>query len=72
MVDSAAGVFGPGSGSRVSGVADGLTTVRMHGPGRDVAIQRRETPPDGAGAVESAIWAKPVGQPPTRARACNR
>jgi hypothetical protein len=30
----------------------------MHGPGRDVAIRRRETLPDDAGVVESAIkWA---------------
>jgi len=29
--------------------------VRMHGPGRDVAIRRRETPPDGAGVVKSTI-----------------
>jgi hypothetical protein len=27
----------------------------MPGPGRDVTIRRRETPPDGAGVVESAI-----------------
>jgi hypothetical protein len=51
MFDSTAGVLGPGSGSRVSGVAQRLTTVRMHRPGRDVAIRRRETPPDGAAVV---------------------
>ncbi len=38
----------------------------MHGPGRAVAIRRRETPPDGAAVVESAIqWpataAGPIG-----------
>jgi hypothetical protein len=55
MVDSTAGVLRPGSGSRVAGAAERTGTVRMHGPGRDVTIRRRETPPDGAAVVESAI-----------------
>ena len=58
MVDSTAGVFGWRVAREGRASRHGLTTVRMHGPGRDVAIRRRETLPDDAGVVESAIkWA---------------
>jgi hypothetical protein len=55
MVDSTAGVFGWRAARECRASRHGLTTVRMHGPGRDVANRRREPPPDGAGVAESTI-----------------